>query len=135
MGAFTYFMYQASTEEAGDPSRVQSQALATTQGHDQILSLFAGCMNVVLENMKLYDFKDVPTGIKAHIRTTLAERRMAKDAHRRGHFYVSSTSSSSASASSFRTPKLKEVVRVNGTWVHPQPPPPAMFTPWPGPVP
>ncbi|ELR14664.1 response regulator receiver domain containing protein [Acanthamoeba castellanii str. Neff] len=68
--------------------------------------------------MKLYDFKDVPTGIKAHIRTTLADRRMAKDAHRRGHFYVSSTSSSSASASasSFRAPKMKEVVRVNGTW-------------------
>jgi hypothetical protein len=89
----------------------------------------------VLENMKLYDFKGVPTGIKAHIRTTLAERRMAKDAHRRGHFYVSSeaSSSASASASSFRTPKLKEVVRVNGTWVHPQPPPPAMFTPWPVP--
>merc|ERR1711879_960060 len=125
MGAFTYFMYQASTEEAGDPSRVQSQALATTQGHDQILSLFDGCMNVVLENMKLYDFKDVPTGIKARIRNTLADRRMAKDAHRRGHFYVSSTSPSSASSS--RSPKMKEVVRVNGTWVHPQPPPPAMF--------
>lgn len=102
-----------------------------------VVTRWGDTVQVVLENMKLYDFKDVPTGIKAHIRTTLAERRMAKDAHRRGHFYVSSTSSSSASASasSFRTPKLKEVVRVNGTWVHPQPPPPAMFTPWPGPVP
>jgi hypothetical protein len=72
--------------------------------------------------MKLYDFKHVPTGIKARIRSTLAERRMALDAHRRGHFFVSSSSSPSSASASER--RRKETVRIDGRWVELEPPQP-----------